>query len=462
MKKFRLLLAAGLLLLLTGCFSQSVEELYAPPRAPDDYLKLDNKINEVLNAGGEYAAPLTGDLTQKVQLQDLDGDGVQEAIAFFRVSSSERPLKIYIYRQIGEDYEVAAIIEGEGSAINYVAYENLDGDSSKEIVVSWQMMSDQNHSLAAYSIRNGQVLELMRTNYTSFQVCDLDQDGQDEVVVIQTGTTEESNRVELYDYSDGIMELNSSAPLSRNVTGLPDGGVKAGYLRENVPAIFVTSSYGYSGVAQEYADSNYKEAGHITDIFAWKNNRLVNITLNPGSGESDSTIRWYTDVGAKDINHDGIMELPDPFALPEPDSTSIAVNFWGIHWRQYDLDGRAHQVFTTYYNDKDGWYFILPDRWDGKIMVSRSDMVGGGERAVIFYYWEGNEGEDPSPFLVVYTLSGDNRFMRANMSGRFRLLDGDDDSDTIYAARFIQNEWDCGLDEEGVKSHFALITNDWS
>ena len=173
MKKIRLMLAAGLLMLLTGCFSQSVDDLYAPPRAPDDYLKLDNKINEVLNAGGEYAAPLTGELTQKVQLQDLDGDGVQEAIAFFRVSSSERPLKIYIYRQTGDDYEVAAIIEGEGSAINYVSYENLDDSPSKEIIVSWQMMSDQNHSLAAYSIHNNQVLELLRTNYTSFQICGL-------------------------------------------------------------------------------------------------------------------------------------------------------------------------------------------------------------------------------------------------------------------------------------------------
>ena len=120
MKKhgLRLCLATGLLLLLTGCFSQSVDELYAPPRAPDDYLKLDDKINEVLNQGGEYAAPLSGELTQKVQLQDLDGDGNMEAIAFFRVSTDERPLKIYIYSQTEEDYEVAAIIEGTGTAIN--------------------------------------------------------------------------------------------------------------------------------------------------------------------------------------------------------------------------------------------------------------------------------------------------------------------------------------------------------
>ena len=462
MKKLRLILATGLLVLLTGCFSQSVDDLYAPPRAPDDYLKLDNKINEVLSDGGEYAAPLTGELTQKVQLQDLDGDGVKEAIAFFRVSSSERPLKIYIYRQVGDDYEVAAIIEGEGSAINYVSYENLDDSPSKEIVVSWQMMSDQNHSLAAYSIHNGQVLEMMRTTYTSFQLSDLDEDGQKEIAVIQTGATAESNRVELYNFNDGILELDSAAPLSRNVTGLADDEVKTGYLQGNVPAIFISSAYGYSGSGTNVTDASYSQSGHITDIFAWKDGRIQNITLDPETGESDNTIRWYTAVSAKDINNDGILELPDPYALPDPSSTSVAVNFWAIRWRQYDIDGNSHQVFTTYYNDRDGWYFILPEAWKDKVTISRNDLAGGGERAVIFSYWEENSQVDPAPFLVVYTLSGDNRFMRANMSGRFRLLEGDDDSDTIYAARFIQNSWDCGLDESGVKSHFALITNDWS
>lgn len=75
MKKhgLRLCLATGLLLLLTGCFSQSVDELYAPPRAPDDYLKLDDKINEVLNQGGEYAAPLSGELTQRYSSRTWTG-----------------------------------------------------------------------------------------------------------------------------------------------------------------------------------------------------------------------------------------------------------------------------------------------------------------------------------------------------------------------------------------------------
>ncbi|WP_297211877.1 hypothetical protein [uncultured Flavonifractor sp.] len=465
-RQFRLILAAGLLLLLTGCFSQSVDELYAPPKAPDDYLKLDEKINEMLNAGGEYAAPLTGELTQKVQLQDLDGDGVQEAIAFFRVSSDERQLKICIYRQSEESYELAAMIESAGTAINVVGYQDLDGVPGKEIVVGWQQ-SDKLYSLAAYSIHNDQVLELMRTEYTDFQVCDLDMDGVNEIVVIHTGTAESGSRADLYDYRDGLMELASSAPLSWNITGLSENGARTGLLRDGVTAVFVDSLYSASGSylkgdsLSAFSSTAYSDDGHITDIFAWKNGKMQNITLNAETGESDGTIRWYTAVSAKDINSDGILELPDPYALTDPNSLSIAVNFWAIRWLQYDSNGSSELVFTTYYNDRDRWYFILPESWEGRITVSRND-VAGGERAVIFSYWEPEGESDPVPFLVIYTLSGDNRFMRANMAGRFRLLPDDADSDTIYAARLLQCDWDCGLDEEGVRANFALITNEWS
>ena len=440
-----LFLTAAIVLLLTGCFFQSPDELYAPPRAPDDYLKLQSKIDEVLGRGGEYAAPISGELTQQVQLQDLDGDGVKEAIAFFRVSTDEKPLKIYIYRQVGEDYEVAAIIEEAGSGINSVYYENVDDSPTKEIIVSWQM-SDKVHSLAAYSINGFQVLELMRTSYTDFQIYDLDMDGQQEILAIQSGTAESAGRVELYNFHGGVLDLESSAPLSLGTMGLVEGGVKTGYLQELVPALFVPSQYG--------------ENGQITDVFAWRNNRIENITLDAETGESDNTIRWYTQVSGTDINNDLIMELPDPYALPDPKSATTAVNFWAIRWRQYDIDGKQWPVFTTYHNDRDGWYFILPDEWEGKIILSRSDLSGGSERAVVFSYWEEGSLAEPVPFLVIYKLTGSNREMRAALTGRFRLMSEEEAGDaTIYAARLLTDGWDCGLDEEGVRENFALITS---
>lgn len=468
-KWLKLGLAAAVLALLAGCFSQSVDDLYAPPKAPDDYLMLDNRINEVLSQGGEYAAPLTGELTQKVQLQDLDGDGIKEAIAFFRVSSDDRPLKIYIYRQVEEDYEVAAIIEGQGgeSAINAVYYENLDGSPSKEIVVSWQVSGDQRQILSVYAIQGRTVEELVRTEFTGIRIFDLDGDGQKELAVIHEadlsqgrtigdGTvmsmTRRSNRVELYNVRDGVLELESTAPLSQNVTGLLESRVKTGYLRDMVPAVFVPSYYG-------------ENSGLITDIFAWKDGAVTNITLDPDPEDptvlqSSNTIRVYNAAGT-DINGDGILELPDPYGLPDYQGDGTAPNFWAYRWRQFDVEGNAWPVFTTYHNEQDGWYFVLPEEWEGKLTLTRSDRSGGGERAVIFSYWEGNEAAEPVPFLAVYQLNGDNKELRAKLTGRFRLRPmGEDESETIYAARLYTDGWDCGLTEDEVKERFHLILTD--
>ena len=442
------LLLMAMLALLTGCFFRSVDELYAVPEAPAEYWALQSKIKEIRDQGGEYIAPLTGEYIQSVQLQDLDGDGVQEAITFFRFSAEEKPLKIYIYRRIGDEYELDAVIEGIGDAIYSVSYENLDDSPAKEVVVDWQM-SDKLHSLAAYSVDNAQVVELLRTDYTEYRVHDLDMDNQKEILVIRTGTGEGENRAELYNFRGGVVGLDSTAPLSRGINTVISGGVTTGYLRDNIPAVFVPFTYG--------------EKGYITDVFAWRDGALANITLDSATQESESTVRWYNGMedswGASDINGDNVTEIPLP--VPIDSRSSGAVNFWSIHWRQYDINGVAWPVFTTYHNERDGWYFILPDSWEGSLILERRDLTGGGERAVVFSH-RGADGE-PEPFLTIYWLTGSNRQIRAGLGNRFSLLPnaGADDS-SLYVAEFHECDWDCGLDEAGVIANFSLIKTDWS
>ncbi len=439
---------AALVVLLSGCF-RSVDDLYTVPEAPPEYYALQTRLREVRDQGGEYIAPLTGEYIQSVQLHDLDGDGVMEAIAFFRVSSDARPLKIYIYRQVDAAYEVSAVIEGAGTAINAVSYENLDDSPSQELVVSWQM-SDQLHSLAAYSVDRGEVVELLRTNYSSYLLYDLDMDGRTEVAVVQTGTGEGENRVELYNCLDSVVELESSAPLSRGITGILEGGLSAGYLRGGIPAVFVPSTY--------------EEKGFITDIFAWRNRRLTNITLDEETQESGGTVRWYNGVdngaSASDINGDRITEVPLPVPMKDANRTGGASNFWSVRWWQYDLDGIAWPVFTTYHNERDKWYFILPEEWDGVITLERRDAASGGERAVVFSYWP-HSGAEPEPFLTIYTLTGSNRDSLAALPGRFQLAGPAGDGGALYAAQLHPCSWDCGLDEAGVREHFKLIKTAW-
>ena len=123
---------------------------------------------------------------------------------------------------------------------------------------------------------------------------------------------------------------------------------------------------------------------------------------------------------------------------------------------QYGSGGRAREVGTTYHNTADGWYLVIPEHWQNKLLIYRNDSVGG-QRAVIFARWQG-EGKDPVPFLTVYKLTGASRSLRAASANRFILAE---DSSTIYAATF-HNTWDCGLDQNGLLENFRLIVSNWS
>lgn len=445
MKKGIKLLLLGLLLLMTaGCSLHSPEELYTLPEPPAEYRSLDLRIQETMSAlGAEYAAPLTGNNIQTVQLQDIDGDGEEEAIAFFRVTGDAKPLKVYIFKQNGDNsYDTYAVIEGEGTAIYSINYENLGGSAAAEVVVSWRM-SEKVHSLAAYAVNANSVTELMRTGYTRYKLIDIDMDNRQEIVVLQVDTTEGKSRAEVYDYQEGGLVLCAAAPMSYEIKEI--SAIKAGYLRDSVRTLLVSSTFGENN-------------GLLTDIFAWRNGTLENITLDPMTGQSIGTMRYYNLVSSTDINQDSILEVPLPVALPTYQKVTGASDFWAIHWRQYDIEGEVWPVCTTYHNVQDRWYLVMPEEWEGQLTLSRRDNTVNGERAVVFSHWRGEESE-PTPFLTIYRLTGANREIRSRIGNRFVLLT---ESDAIYAAEFHENDWDCGLNREDLAERFHLIRTEWS
>ena len=92
-----LLLMMSLSLVLAGCAMPKLtldpEELYALPELPARYTTLNQQLNAIQESSAEYAAPVSGSNIQPVQMVDLDGDGREEALAFFRQSDGEKPLK---------------------------------------------------------------------------------------------------------------------------------------------------------------------------------------------------------------------------------------------------------------------------------------------------------------------------------------------------------------------------------
>lgn len=449
-----ILLAAALLGLLSGCF-RSVDELYALPKLPEEYQNLQAKIEEITGGGAEYSAPQRGENNQPVQLKDLDGDGVMEAIAFFKVTGADNKtlLRIYIFRLTDSGYEVGAVIEGDASAIQSISYEDINGGPAKELVVSW-LSGGNATTLAAYSVERFEVTELMRSSYNSFKLQDLDMDNRKELVLVRMDPIEGHNRVEFWDSDGDNLLLRSAAMLSAGVTELVTDSIKVAYVQEGylrgdtpAPALFVTS---------------YQGEGILTDIFAWRDDALVNITLEnsaPGGesagGVSYATQRVKDDARITDINDDYVLEIPIPAKMASGDTSATAEVLYD--WYQYDLSGKGWKVFTTYHNFEDNWYFVLPESWEGRVDVQQYSTSGTGEKATVFSLPDGSGGEGES-FLTIYRLTGPNRHMRARMGGRFTLAA---DDTTIYVAE-LTGTWDCGLDQAGVLDQFHQSKTDWS
>ena len=444
------ILLLGILFVFSGCVVQSGESMYALPQLPDKYLDLQETISAVMKQlGAEYAAPSSGSNVQTIQLQDLDGDGQREsAVAFFRVANAEKPLKLYVFKQNPSTgiYETKWVIEGEGTGIYSVAFEDLGGTKDKEIVVCWQI-STKVQSLTAYSLQSdGDVAELMRSGYTKTALTDLDRDNDKEIVLVQLDAAEGNSRAELYNYSNGMMVLTSSVPLSLQLNEI--AAVKAGSLTNRMPALFISSDFG-------------DNEGRVTDIIAIRDGVLTNLTMDTATGMSIGTIRYYADfqdANGRDINGDSVLELPISEMLVPVGSA--ATPLYLLHWEQYSEDGAPTHVFTTFHSYDDGWYLILPESWQGTVTAARRDYSSStiSERAVSFYWLE-DQTAQPKEFLTVYRLTGTNRAHRAAMDGRFVLIES---SDVIYAAKFHDVVWDCGLDSDDLLERFYRIKIDWS
>ena len=147
MKKWIICLAAGLVLLLSGCSMQSVDEMYRLPKRSEEYTNLQSVITGVMS-GLEYSAPIAGENRQTVQTADLDGDGNSEHIIFAK-GEAEKPLQIFILSNFGGKFSLLDTIVCNGTAFEQVEYVELNGLPGYEIVVGRQVSNQVLRSFSA-------------------------------------------------------------------------------------------------------------------------------------------------------------------------------------------------------------------------------------------------------------------------------------------------------------------------
>lgn len=435
MKLRRIIPLLLLLGLLGGCSGMSIEELYCLPKASEDYYDLQEALSGILSQGYSYHAPASGARRESVQLVDLDHDGQDEAIAFFR-SSQTGTVAAYIFARKDGNYEETAAIDCPGSAVGSVEYADLDGSGRLELIITCQVSEAVTQSLQVIRYEEEQAETVLTASCGRYELVDLNGDGAEELFCVTGSGTDSAAAVNYYAWQDGKLGENPELRLSGDSSGILK--IQQGILDDGNGAVLVSSQSGDE---------------LVTDVYAWtEENGLRQVEL--GDSGRSAYLRGR-DLFPQDIDGDGCIEIPVDGSIPAHDTGTDSAAY--VRWSGLTEKGGITEKYLAYYCFDEGWYLELPEAWDDNISLAENDETQGActLHTVTFYHRRSGSRSDQK-ILSICALWGADRQEQAEKRQLTSLYS---DTDVILAAEIDDSAetWEGAVTVAQVSERFHVL-----
>jgi len=431
-----LLITAALSVLFGGCMMKSVAELYALPEQSPEYHSLQNALSQVVTGSTEYSSPMSGANRQPIQLADLNGDGINEAIVFLS-TSGENPLKTCIFTQKDGRFVNTCVIEGSGSAFDRVEYAQLDGLGGNEIIIGRRIGNQTAQSIGVYSIVDGGAKEMMAATYSEFTITDLDGDGNRDLFLLRFNAETREGTAELYRCREGLLgrEMQQNTTIAQS--GLRQMNV--GMLSQTYRGVFV------SGVLEDGSSA--------TDVYTFYEDVFTHVSSTGYLELQTPSVRGY-DVFAEDVDGDGYIEFPQVIRLQsgvedKPDAVQSLIS-----WYNYDPENGLTFKETTYHSHAGGWFLRIPKRIGTDLQIGRGEELAGTP-GLSFALSSGMSDE----LFNIYMLTGSARDALTAEEDCFILSRR---GDVTFAARLGVCAQQLNLTREEMEAMFGLIQVKWN
>lgn len=435
------LLLVILILLLSGCSLEYGDGLLSLPKLPGEYLLLQHEIDAILSTGAVYATAETGSNRQAVQLIDIDGDGEDEAIAFFRMPGGD--FLVCAYKRGEDGYEEIGRAEGFGTTIHAVHYPCVSADGQLALALSWGLEDASSYGMTVFGFTQNGLESLLDIQYTSLLVEDINGDSLDELCFAVRDAVTSSHSLRIYSCTNETYGLQNEVPLCvevRSVSRMQFGVARSGH----------------SGI---FVDSAATGGGYVTDIITLTDGVAVNETIDMVAGSGAVTWRLAS-VSSTDINGDGIIDVPvaaEPQAGAEQQQNDARLK---LHWCNFVHGQEAAVVATTYHSVSEEWYLLWPDTWGDDVVASRRTLSGVSRTTFSVAAENMLDNLASRTLLTICVYSGDNRVGYAVADG-VRIIR--QTATNIYGY-ILPEEAPPGyaLTDEQVAEAFKLMERDWT
>ena len=362
-KRFcRWLLCTLLCLCLAGCSMPGeqvqVEELLRAPKLSGDYGDVQTALNDWLGESAQLKYPMQGDLLSPFLLQDLDGDGRQDAAVLYTTAQSSNVCIAILQKDDADIWHVRQNVEGLADTVESVGLAQLQPGDATQLVVGYTA-AQGDHYLAVYSYTDGVLSTILEQQYQQYLVEDITGGGNQDLILMST---------------------------------LEDGGVQIELLTVDKEgsfqqvAVMGLSADKFSGCASVAAGLG-ADGKHYLVLDGWtgiSGNNLASVLLRfddesqqmvPASQITseelyNASLRNVPSLVSRDLDGDGTVEIPT-----QPDeagllnmSQSRRMDF--IVWMDYTAS--APEKSFGLLDEETGCYIALPIEWEGNLMLTDS------------------------------------------------------------------------------------------
>lgn len=383
--------AALLTIQLPSCgFSASVENMLSPPRLTAEQEQIYQALQN--SAGTQQISlkyPKSGERLSAFIVEDLDMDGSDEAVVFYktpRSTADENPLRICLLDQTEGGWQAIDERPAAGAEIDRVDIAQLGKNPRKNLVISYSMVDGAEHAAEVYHYAK-ETTELslsLSVQYSVMALRDLDQNGTLELFLASAAKAPMPAMATVY----VLGEDGNYAPPS--VINLPEtfvdisrlvyGTLPTGKGNETVPVLCMDGITGATNV--QTVVISYQESG-LWLLYADSGDRIPN-TQRAGGFQT------------MDIDNDGEAEIPvngQFYGYSNPDAPLRMTNWYVCRNKQLM---REH---SSYYAVQDGYVFLLPRRWERCVTA-----VSEGEEIVFYEFDTTQKSESGEPVLIAPLL----------------------------------------------------------
>lgn len=357
-------------LLLSGCSfgTFSVDTLLTPPKLSQEQQEIHQCLIESVGNDITLKYPSSGDNRSAFVVANIDSEPTEEAIVFYEYSDllkSSAGIRINVLDKNGNNkWKSQYDFEGPGTDIDKIVITNTSKNDDISIIIGYSTLNMTDKILEVYNYKDGMLNLIGRDTYSVLETIDLDNNGYNEIVTVQSG-------VEGSNATASLISVNESQLVKSNITEM--GVVSSSVTR------FIKGKAMPSHKAL-FLDCKNPDGSIHTEFLYFRYNSLQNPVAQIGDKLIQQTTRpdgYYS----TDVDGDGVIEIPTVTVLPGYELLSSDKQLYLTTWSVYEDFYKLEDRMSGYYSINMGFMLAFPDSWKNKVTVKRDEITG----EVVFY-----------------------------------------------------------------------------